>query len=403
MAEFKMPSMGADMDKGKIISWLVSEGQEIKRGEIVAEVETQKGIIEIESWQNGLIEKLVAKPGDTLAVGETLAIIGDKDTLPENKESFEPTPAFTKQPEPKLPLKVEGHQRIKISPVARKVLEGAGIDPSQLKGLDLEVIHKADVEKWLEEHANLDEILSEEEGVLEISQPLQSELTVSHDRSFISQLMSRSNTDIPHFYLQQVISIESLSRYIENLNTNCSTKDRLLLVAFFVKALANACKLVPAVNGFWRNNTFEKASQIHVGIAIHSSNFGLKAPAIHNADKKSVKFISQELVELTARVRSGHVRLSEFKDPTITLTALGEQGVDAVYGMIYPPQVALLGIGASTNRVLTDGKNISIQSSITATLAGDHRAIDGHEGSRFLHAFARCLYEEKNFQTEFDL
>jgi pyruvate dehydrogenase E2 component (dihydrolipoamide acetyltransferase) len=212
-------------------------------------------------------------------------------------------------------------------------------------------------------------------------------------RHAIAAAMSRANREIPHYYLSTTIDMKAALDWLTQANESRSVTDRMLYGVLLLKATALALREVPELNALWQQDRPVIQTAIHLGVAIAMRGGGLIAPALHDADQKSVAELMREMRDLVARVRAGGLRSSELANSTITVTSLGEQGVEAVYGVIYPPQVALVGFGKVLERPLcVDGKIIA-RPVLTATLAGDHRATDGHRGSVFLAAVERLLQE----------
>jgi pyruvate dehydrogenase E2 component (dihydrolipoamide acetyltransferase) len=212
-------------------------------------------------------------------------------------------------------------------------------------------------------------------------------------RQAIAAAMSRANREIPHYYLSTTIDLQPALDWLARQNEARPVTQRLLYGVLLLKATALALREVPELNAFWQGDQPTLQSSIHLGVAVSLRGGGLIAPAIHDADRKSLDELMRDLRDLVARVRTGGLRSSELADPTITVTSLGEQGIDAVYGVIYPPQVALVGFGKVVQRPWCVGGQIVPRSLITATLAGDHRATDGHRGGVFLAAVDRLLQE----------
>ena len=167
----------------------------------------------------------------------------------------------------------------------------------------------------------------------------------------------------------------------------------MLPIALLLKAAVMALRAVPELNGFWREGRLEVAPDIHLGVAIASRQGGLVVPAIHHAGQKNSVQLMQALGDLIERSKSGHLRASEMTDATISVTSLGDRGVKTVFGVIYPPQVALIGFGRIMERPWVEGGSIVARRCLTVTLAGDHRATDGHRGALFLEAFERQLQQ----------
>jgi pyruvate dehydrogenase E2 component (dihydrolipoamide acetyltransferase) len=192
-------------------------------------------------------------------------------------------------------------------------------------------------------------------------------------RSAIAASMSRSKREIPHYCLANEVNFATVLDWLASENAKRSIEERLIYAVVLLKAVARAVQSVPEMNGFWVNSDFKKSEDVHIGVAVSLRQGGLAAPAIHGADKKDLSTLMRELNDLVIRARAGSLKSSEMSDPTITVTNLGENSVDSVFGVIYPPQVALVGFG-----------KVSSRKTIQTTLSGDHRASDGHRGALFL-------------------
>jgi pyruvate dehydrogenase E2 component (dihydrolipoamide acetyltransferase) len=210
-------------------------------------------------------------------------------------------------------------------------------------------------------------------------------------RLAIARLMARSKREIPHYYLEHDAELTAAHAWLTHANETRSIEDRLLPALLLYRAVALAAAAHPEVNGFWSDDRFVAGTGVHLGVAISLRGGGLVAPAIHDADRLSLDDLMTALRDLTTRARGGRLRGSEMTDATITVTNLGDQGVRAVYGIIFPPQVALVGFGRVSERVWDVDGGIGIRPAVTATLAADHRATDGHVGARFLADVARRL------------
>jgi pyruvate dehydrogenase E2 component (dihydrolipoamide acetyltransferase) len=212
-------------------------------------------------------------------------------------------------------------------------------------------------------------------------------------RRAIAAAMARSNREIPHYYLQTDIDMSHALRWLEAENQKRSIKDRVLPVVLLIKGMAKALTQVPELNGFWLDDRLQTQEGIHIGFAIALRQGGLITPAIHHADLKDMDELMAAMRDLIMRTRSGRLRSSEMTDSTITLTSLGDMGVGTVYGVIYPPQVALVGFGKISDQPWVENGMIGIRPVVTATLAGDHRASDGRTGGQFLDVLTRLLAE----------
>lgn len=359
MSEFLMPSLGADMESAVLMEWLVKEGDEVKKGQVIAEVETSKGVIEIEVFEEGVVDKILVKPETECKVGTPLALIKSRS---EEKAVTKESAVETKQ---------MSQQRIKISPAARKRAEELGADLDALADAVNGVIQLSDVE---------DAAKTKTDAKAE-----KTDVTNSNAmRQAIAAAMSRSNAEIPHYYLSTSINMSPALGWLENLNSKRSIKDRILPAALLIRAIVKALNDVPQLNGFYRDNSHVISEKINPGIAIALRRGGLITPALLNAQDMSLDETMQSLGELVTRTRSGKLRGSEMMEQTITITNLGDLGVERVYGVIYPPQVAIIGLGRIINTPWADGDTLAVRKVIQATLAGDHRATDGRVGALFL-------------------
>jgi pyruvate dehydrogenase E2 component (dihydrolipoamide acetyltransferase) len=210
-------------------------------------------------------------------------------------------------------------------------------------------------------------------------------------RQAIAAAMSRANREIPHYYLETGIDMSASLRWLEGENLKRSIKDRILVAVLLLKAVARALGDVPELNGFWLDDRHQVRESIHLGFAIALRQGGLIAPAIHNVDLLSLDELMAAMGDLITRTRAGRLRSSEMTDATITVTNLGDLGVNTVYGVIYPPQVALVGFGRIAERPWAENGMLGVRRAVTATLAADHRATDGHRGSLFLESLNRHL------------
>jgi pyruvate dehydrogenase E2 component (dihydrolipoamide acetyltransferase) len=210
-------------------------------------------------------------------------------------------------------------------------------------------------------------------------------------RKAIATAMTRSKREIPHYYLAHTTSMEPALKWLETTNQARPPAQRLLLAALYLKAVATALREFQEFNGFWEDDIFRPAEGIHPGVAISLRGGGLVAPAIHDVDSRSLDDITGAIRDLVQRSRAGHLRGSEVADPTITVTSLGDRGVDQVFGVIYPPQVAIVGIGSTVERPWAQGGMVGTRRVAHLTLAADHRASDGHRGALFLEAVTRLL------------
>ncbi len=212
-------------------------------------------------------------------------------------------------------------------------------------------------------------------------------------RKAIAAAMARSKREIPHYYLATHIDMSRAMVWLTAENLKRPVTDRLLYSALLIRAVALAIPEVPEVNGFWVDSVFKPGAGVHIGVAISLRQGGLVAPAIHDVDRLPLDDVMRRMLDLVQRARAGVLRSSEIADATITVTNLGEQGVESVFGVIYPPQVALVGFGKLIEQPWAVNGMLGTRPVIAATLSADHRASDGHRGGRFLAAIDRLLQE----------
>ena len=203
--------------------------------------------------------------------------------------------------------------------------------------------------------------------------------------------MARSKREIPHYYLSTTIDMSRALTWLAQENLKRPVEDRLVYGALLLKAVALALRETPELNSVWMNGRAVQCADVHVGVAISLRGGGLVAPALKHTDHLSIDELMKNFRDLIQRARAGSLRSSELSDPTVTVTSLGEQGVEAVFGIIYPPQVALVGFGKVVERPWSSEGKIVSRPLITATLSADHRVSDGHRGGIFLSAVDRML------------
>ncbi|WP_347311916.1 dihydrolipoamide acetyltransferase family protein [Defluviimonas sp. SAOS-178_SWC] len=388
MGEFRMPSLGADMEAGTLVEWLKAPGDAVARGDIVAVVETQKGAIEIEAFEDGTLERTLVEIGTKVPVGTPLAVIRAKSeaTAPaeaakeERKPAPKPTPPVPKaapRPTSAAPARPAG-DRLRITPAARRLADEKGFDAARLRGIQGTGPDGAITLSDLEEPAEA---------------PSAAPAPMSDMRAAIAAAMARSKREIPHYYLAQTVDLSRVSGFLARANADRAPEDRLLIGALFLHAVILAAKKYPEFNGHFIDGAFRHSAQIHAAMAVALRGGGLVAPAILDAGECDLDTLMAGMRDTLGRVRAGRFRARELSDATITVTSLGERGVDTLYGVIQPPQVAIVGFGSPAERpVARDGK-LAVALTTTVTLSADHRVSDGHRGALFLRAIDRHLQE----------
>jgi pyruvate dehydrogenase E2 component (dihydrolipoyllysine-residue acetyltransferase) len=382
MAEFRMPSLGADMESGRLVEWLKQPGDAVHKGDIVAVVETQKGAIEVEIFVNGVMGAQLVALGTTVPVGTPLALIEDAGAA---KPTVALTPVAAAQApleaavKPAITARPPRQAGVRASPAARKAAAERHLDLATIAGngpdgaITLADVERAAVKPEARVHPGLD---------------------LGKMREAIAAAMAHSKRDIPHYYLSLEIDMARAVAWLEGTNAGLPPAERLLPAVLTLKAVALAVRKYPAFNGAYASPAgFTASPAIHAAPAIAIRGGGLVAPAIHDCDKKDLKSLMSHLRDLVSRARIGRLRSSEISDPTITVSSLGERGADSLFGVIFPPQVAIVGFGRITRKPVAMGDKIEIRPIIAATLAADHRVTDGHLGSLFLSEIASLLQE----------
>ncbi|MCC7184025.1 MAG: 2-oxo acid dehydrogenase subunit E2 [Rhodocyclaceae bacterium] len=405
MIDFRLPSLGADMDAGTLLEWKIKPGDTVKRGDIIAIVDTAKAAVEVEIWQDGTVFELLAEPGTRLAVGELMATLLEPGEQPGAQPGAQPSsaarPASRVPPTTPVPPAADGAvkpgappvstgmqapgPRKAASPAARRRAREYQVDIEQLTGTGPHgAVTIDDVERAAARAKSTREI-GKEAGDRQLAM-----------RQAIASAMARSKREIPHYYLFETISMRRAVDWLAEENARRPITTRLLLSALQLRAVALALRQFPDLNGFWQGGAFVPAAGIHIGVAIALRQGGLIAPALRDADKKGLDELMQALADLVKRTRAGSLKSSEMSDPSVTVTNLGDQGVEAVFGVIYPPQVALIGFGRVVERPWADQGALRAAPVVTASLAADHRASDGHRGARFLAALRELLQKPED-------
>jgi len=427
MSEFRMPSLGADMEAGTLVEWMKQPGDRLQRGDAIAAVETQKGAIEIQTYEAGVLERILVGIGERVPVGAALAIIrgeGEGEAVLEPVALASPpaaapvAPPIEAAPLPRpvtaeiAPAQPPMAAIAKVAPPAPS--PGARISPAALRraqelGLDLSALHPA-----VDGVVGLREVEAARASSIAIvagvpppaakkpapavpepfaapPPPLQPSpiaarpgLDLDEMRKAIAAAMARSWREIPHYFVSSTLDLTPMLAWLERNNAQRPVPDRLHYAAPLIKAVALALKAVPVLNGHHGEHGFEPATSVHLGIAVAMRGGGLIAPAILDADTLALADVMAALNDLIARVRGGRLRSGEMTASTATLTNLGEGTADAVQPVIYPPQVAIIGCGQVIERAWAHDGALSARRTMTVSVGGDHRVSDGRSAAKFL-------------------
>ena len=448
-----MPSLGADMESGKVVEWLVAPGDYVHRGDLIAEVDTEKTVMEIESFEEGVVTEFLVDLGQSVPVGTPIARITGTPadgahvgapvasgttapsapspmatTLAEPPEAEEPAPAVTPPVRrlahvlgvdltrlqgtgkhgaitrsdvetaaghgippaasaPLAPSPAPAGVRLRSSPRARRLAAERGIDLAEVRGSgpDGAVLAEDIARAGSRETPPPTAESSPAPAAPEARAPAESATDrVAKMHRAVGTLMARSKREIPHYYLSTTIDLTAAVDWMQRTNAGRPIAQRLVPAALLLSACARAAKDVPDVNGFFLDGAFQPSTAVHLGVAVALRGGGLIAPAIHDADTLSVDDVMGRLRDLVARARAGRLQRAEMADPTITVTNLGDLGVESIFGVIYPPQVALVGFGRVVERPVARDGLIGVRPTVIATLSADHRARDGLVGGRLL-------------------
>ena len=466
-----MPSLGADMTEGTLLEWQVKPGDEVHRGQVVAVVDTDKAAIEVEVFEDGVVDELLVAPGTRVPVGTPLARLtpaaetagGHGETLERVETAAAAAAAPVTPPAPPVavpappvavptsPVGAAASAPRVESPLVRHLAEQRGLDLARVHGSGPDgLIRRADVEsapvalprglrasplarrRAAELGVDLtavtgtgpDGVVTEADvarqartALLPAAAPptvpaaptaaapptAATPLPVAGPaaatpadrmlamRRAIGQLMARSKREIPHYYLSTTVDMSHAIAWLRDVNAQRPVDDRLVPAALLLKAAALATRAVPEMNGWWVDDHVEVSEHVHLGVAVALRPSGLVAPAILDAETLDLDTLMSRLRDLVARARAGRLRQQEMTAGTLTVTNLGDNGADAVFGVIYPPQVALVGFGRVADRPWAQDGLLGVRPSVEATLAADHRASDGHRGSRYLAALEDYL------------
>ncbi|MBY6069402.1 2-oxo acid dehydrogenase subunit E2 [Leisingera aquaemixtae] len=389
MGLFVMPSLGADMESGTLAEWLVAPGDTVARGDAVAVVETQKGAIEIECFEAGTVQELKAKPGTVLPVGAPMAVIRaegeaapELDAVPEPEQELEPqikpepaaetAPAPARGTVPAAATAVAG--TVKASPAARVRAAELGLDLGTVTGSGPGgAVVLADVEPA---------------GNRDTGAPAS---RLDEMRKAIAAAMTRSKQTIPHFYLSQTMDVQGALDMLAARNAGVPPSERILLGAVLLRAAALAAQKAATLNGHFTDGAFHPAEQVNPGLAVALRGGGLVAPALADVPAMTLDGTMAAMRDIVARARAGRLKSSELTRGTITVSSLGETGGEVMAGVIFPPQVALIGIGAPQLRPWVHGGEVVPRRVVTVTVAADHRVSGGRQAARFLSEFETLI------------
>lgn len=396
----KLPKMSDTMEEGVIVSWLVKVGDQVKSGDIIAEVETDKATMELENFEKGTILHLAAKEGDAIPVDSVIAIVGNpgedfssllsgENVVAAKPAEVEPTPEKAEPVAQAVVLPTveptpSEDQRLKASPLAKKIAEEKGISLSGIQGTgDGGRIVRKDIENMAASPASAPSTFTgASEGYTDVN--------VSQMRKTIAKRLSESKFSAPHFYLTMEINMDKAVEAREAMNTYSAIK--ISMNDIVVKAAAVALTRHPKVNSSWLNDKIRTYQHIHVGVAMALED-GLLVPVVKHADQKSLSAISEEVKQYSAKAKDKKLQPTDWEGNTFTVSNLGMFGIDSFTAIINPPDACILAVGAVKETVIVENGQMRPGKVMKVTLSCDHRVVDGVVGSKFLNTLKELIEE----------
>ncbi|WP_051302935.1 2-oxo acid dehydrogenase subunit E2 [Psychromonas aquimarina] len=400
--DLNMPSFGADMAQGTLVQWLVKQGDSIKRGSVIAVIDTHKGAIDLDLFEDAVIEQLLVSEGQKVKVGTAIARLRSlsgtppQAAVPAQSSTAPDTAPLSKQTDKRVTA--DGTDFIPATPAARAFAAQHQLTLSNLateKGN--EVITLADAQKALTKLP--DAAPSQAPEAEEKIPPKQSGFDKQAMRLAISDTVTRSKQEIPHYYLNHRLDITALEQYLQTHNAAQPVESRLLLAAPLLCAAARTLMNNKQLNGLYQEQQFFPGDTVNLANAINLRGGGLVMPVIRDAQNLTAQSMMQILKEQVSRARSGSLLVSELTQSSCTVTSIGERGAEQMSAVIYPPQVAVIALGSPHKQALVVNGSIKIRTVIIAGLAADHRVSDGHIGARFLYQLNQQLQKPEELWT----
>ncbi len=388
--ELLMPALSPTMTEGNLIKWYKKEGDSIKAGEVLAEIETDKATMEVEAVDEGTLGKILIQAGsENVKVNALIALILEEDEDPKALDSYVKTPAAVQStsaaavsvPEPVTPQvkAVQGNDKSRVfaSPLAKRIAENNQVSLESISGSGPKGrIIKADVEAAL------------------TKTPARSgeytEISLNNMRKVIAKRLTESKQQIPHFYLNIDCNLDMLLQLRTSLNNRNKNGVKISVNDFVIKACAQALIQVPEANAAWHDTVIRQYHSADVAVAV-AIDGGLVTPILRSAETKSITALSTEIKALAEKARAGKLVPEEYQGGTFTLSNLGMFGITNFSAILNPPQACILAVGAGEKRPIVKDDKIIIATMMTCTLSVDHRAVDGAVGARFLSAFKSLI------------
>ena len=395
-----MPQMGYDMREGTVVRWYKQEGETVDRGEVIADIETDKATVEFEAYTGGVLGRIVAEPGVAVPVGELIAIITEPgesvpevaapapSSAPAAPAAPAPAPAAA-EPEPAAASAPAADGGVRSSPIARRLARERGIDLSLVTGTGPNGrITERDVENYQAAPAAPEPARAP--APEPVAAPSDSRIELSRMRQTIARVTSDSKSTAPHFYVTAEIDMGKAMSLRRDVNDESDPENRVSVNDLMVKACALALARHPKFNSFFRGDHLEVHGSMNIGIAIALES-GLILPGVSNCESKSLLQIAAATKDLIARANSGTLRNEEYSSTTFSISNMGMFDVESFTAIIYPPHAAILAVGSVKQQPVVRDGELAVGTMMKATLSTDHRVADGAEAAQFLMEIKRVL------------
>jgi len=394
VTEVIMPKMGQTMEKGKIIKWLKKEGEAIQKGEPLLEIETDKTVIEVESRGTGILRKIVAQEEEETPIGTIIGYIAKEDEplpqeIEQNTEAIAEKLSEKIVPKPAKTVEELGSaERVKASPLAKKLAEEMGIDINEVTGTGPGGrITKEDVLAFA---AKKQPVVADETAEFQV-------VPMTSMRKAIAAKMVQSKTHVPHFYVSTQVDMTEVVKLRETLLPTYEAEAgvRLSFTHMLVKAVAIALAEHPRLNSTFEDETVRQWKNVNIGVAV-SLDDGLIVPVLRKANELSLKEIAVKTTELVTKARDKKLREDEFSGGTFTISNMGQFDVDSFVAIINVPETAILATSSINNNATVVNGGIVARKMMNATLSADHRVVDGAYAAKFLQKVKALLETPKN-------
>ena len=385
-----MPQMGYDMKEGTVVRWRKHEGEAVSRGEVIAEIETDKATVEMEAYSTGVLAKIVVEEGQMVPVGELIALITEPGEPLPSLEEFATKPAPAEQmpetaseaPPKQAPSPAAASSEVRATPIARRLAREKGVDLSQLSG------------SWPGGRVTEADVMAYEGKAKEAPAPEMSvaggQVELSRMRLAIARVTTQSKSEVPHFYVTSEIDMSEAMSFRKQLNQALQDGTRVSVNDMLVKAVARALAKFPKFNASFKDDHLELHTDLNIGIAIALEQ-GLIIPSILSCQSKSLVEIAMATTALIQRAQEGRLSAEEYSGGTFAISNLGMYDVDNFTAIIFPPNAGVLAVGSVVERPVVRSGQITVARTMKATLSVDHRVADGAEGAQFLMEVKRSL------------